>query len=427
MDPVLNRRQFLGAASAGLTLTMAGRSARAAGANDRIVVGVMGMGGRGTSLATTFEQQPNVDVAYVCDPDRSRADRAVAAVEKVASGDKPQGVTDFRRILEDKDVDVLVIATCNHWHAPVAILGCSAGKHVYVEKPCSHNAREGELMVQAARRYNRRVQMGNQRRSWPKVQEAMERLRGGEIGRVYYAQAWYTNERQTIGRGKAVAPPAGLHYDLWQGPAPRKPFRDNYLHYNWHWFWHWGNGELGNNGVHTLDLCRWGLNADYPARVTSSGGRYHFDDDQETPDTHTVCFDFEGKRSITWEGLSCNKHRAGFVHFYGTQGSLELDSNGNHTVFDADDKVVDRAENSSLGEIEHLVNFLEAIRGGKPLELNAEIEKGYKSTLLCHLGNIAHRVGRTLNCDTTNGHILHDEEAMALWGREYAKGWEPKV
>jgi predicted dehydrogenase len=269
--------------------------------------------------------------------------------------------------------------------------------------------------------------MGSQRRSSPGTQEAMGQLREGAIGRVYLVRSWYNNARGPIGRGKPAPVPPNLDYELWQGPAPRRPYLDNRVHYNWHWFWHCGNGELGNNGVHTLDLCRWGAGVDYAIRVTSSGGRYRYEDDQETPDTHTVCFEFEGRCAITWQCLSCNRHRVGFVTFYGEEGALELESNGDYRIYDARDKEVANKKSPSAGEPEHLANFIEAIRNDKPLSLNAEIEEGHKSTLLCHLGNIAHRTGRTLNCDPANGHILDDDEAMAYWAREYEPGWEPKV
>ena len=423
MAETITRRHFVmnsgTAAAAGLALSSF-PSLGAESPSNQVNIGVMGLQ-RGRSLATTFAKQPGVVIKYVCDVDSGHAESCVKLLEG-ATGKAPQAVTDFRRMLDDKDVDALVCAAPNHWHAPATIIGCAAGKHVYVEKPCCHNPREGELMIEAARKYQRAVQMGSQRRSSPGTIEAMRKLHDGKIGHVYLARSWYTNQRPSIGRGKPIAAPNQLDYELWQGPAPRREYRDNVVPYNWHWFWHWGNGELGNNGVHTLDLCRWGLDVDYPIRVSSSGGRYQFDDDQETPDTHTVCFDFEGKRSITWEGLSCNKHRSGFVTFYGTAGTLELEGYGTHTVYDANDKVVEKATNSSQGDVEHIENFLTAIRTDKPLELNAEIEKGYKSTLLCHLGNIAHRVGRTLHCDLENGHILDDAPAMALWNREYEKG-----
>ncbi len=428
MSPPLDRRQFLGrsavtGAVAGLGF---GRFLSAADSpSERVVVGVMGLS-RGRSLAVSFAKQPGVEVKYVCDVDTTRASSCAELL--LGAGHKtPQAVTDFRRILDDPDVDALICAAPNHWHAPATILACAANKHVYVEKPCCHNPHEGELLVQAARKYNRAVQMGSQRRSGLATQEAMQKLHEGIIGRVYLASSWYNSARGSIGTGKEVPVPEHLDYELWQGPAPRRPYFDNRIPYNWHWFWHWGNGELGNNGVHTLDLCRWGLDVDYPVRVVSSGGRYRYDDDQETPDTHTVALEFEGVRKITWEGLSCNRHGGGFVTFYGERGALDLEANGSHTVYDERDKEIEKTSSSSQGDNEHIVNFLDAIRNDDPFRLNAEIEIGHKSTLLCHLGNIAHRTGRTLNCDPANGHILGDDEAMRLWRREYADGWEPKV
>lgn len=421
-----NRRTFLGAA-AGLALgAAASRAADSSSPADRVVVGVMGMGGRGTGLAGLFASQPGARIAYVCDVDRARAGAAADAVARRDKTPAPNPVGDFRRILDDKAVDILVVATCNHWHAPAAILGCQAGKHVYVEKPCSHNPREGELLVKAARKHDRRVQMGNQRRSWPKIIEAVQFVRDGGLGRAYFAQSWYTANRGSIGRGVAKDPPEGLDWDLWQGPAPRRPFKSNYLHYNWHWFWHWGNGELGNNGVHMIDLCRWGLGVDYPSRVVSSGGRYRYEDDQETPDTHTVAFDFPGKKSIVWEGLSCSDipaGRAAEVIFVGEKGTLVI-GGGGYTVYDPKNKEV-KKESGPGSDTSHVANFLDAVRGrGK---LNSEIEEGHKSTLLCHLGNIAHRTGRTLRTDPKDGHILDDKAAAALWSREYEKGFEPRV
>jgi predicted dehydrogenase len=426
MTQRMDRRDFLGrAAVSGLAAgAWFSRSAAAQAANP-VVVGVMGLS-RGRSLAVSFAKQPGVVVKYVCDTDQSRAESGARLLEG-AAGKTPQAVGDFRRILDDAEVHALICAAPNHWHAPATILACAAGKHVYVEKPCCHNPYEGELMVQAARKANRAVQMGAQRRSGPGTIEAIQKLRDGVIGRVYLARCWYGNLRPSIGTGKPAAVPAGLDYELWQGPAPRRPYIDNRIPYNWHWFWHWGNGELGNNGIHGLDLCRWGLGVDFPVRVTSSGGRYRFDDDQETPDTQTVCLEFDGRRQITWEGLSCNKHDRKFVIFYGEGGALELEGNGSYTVFDAQDKEAGKSGSSGVGDDEHIVNFLDAIRNDKPLSLNGEIAEGHKSTLLCHLGNIAHRTGRALQCDAGNGHIVGDDEAMKLWRREYEPGWEPKV
>jgi predicted dehydrogenase len=424
MNTPITRREFLrrstlaGAAGTAFSLGVLG-------AVNRLRLGFMGMHGRGSDLARSFAKFADVEVAYVCDVD----ERAIAKGQQAAaSGDRPapRAVKDFRRILDDPTVDALVIAAPDHWHTPAAILACTAGKHVYVEKPVSHNAREGELAVAAARKFNRVVQVGTQRRSMPRIIEAMQKVRGGAIGRVLFSRGWYNNVRGSIGRGRPAPVPAWLDWELWQGPAPERPFHDNLVHYNWHWFWHWGTGELGNNGIHALDLCRWGLGVDYPRRVTSGGGRYHFDDDQETPDTHVVTFDF-GDKAIAWEGRSCQRHGyegAMFgAAFYGDKGTLVTDG-ASYTIYDADDKPGAKVGGSG-GDEPHLRNFLDCIRSGaRP---SADIEDGHKSTLLCHVGNIAWRVGRTLNCDPKTGRIAGDRGAARLWSREYRRGWEPKV
>lgn len=426
MSEELNRRNFVGgAAAAGAALYLAPRAAWAAedAPANRLRVGVIGTGGRGTALSRAFQQQQGVDVAYVCDVDSRRVKSAAEAVRKL--GGSPQEVGDLRRVLDDKSIDAVAIATPNHWHAPATILACSAGKHVYVEKPCSHNPQEGEWMVQAARKNKRCVQLGTQRRSYPAIIEGIERLQAGDIGRVYAANSGYWNVRGTIGHGKTADAPAWLDYELWQGPAPRRPFQDNTLHYNWHWFWHWGNGEAGNNGVHMLDVCRWGLGVDYPTHVTSAGGRYRYDDDQETPDTNVCAFQFDGGKLISWEGYSCNRHRPEAITFRGEKGALDIHGGG-YTLYDARDKEIDKKSGPGGTEV-HVANFLQAIRDDKPESLNAEIEEGHKSTLLTELANIACRTGRALRCDPKNGHILDDAEAMKLWRRDYAPGWEPKV
>jgi predicted dehydrogenase len=425
MSTRINRRQFVATGAAGLALAT---TSRADDPVNKLTVGIMGTGGRGTGLAQAFAKQPGVEVAYVCDVDKKRAENAAGLVAKIGQ-QAPKAVQDFRKVLDDCNVDILVVATCNHWHAPAAILACAAGKHVYVEKPVCHNPREGELLIEAAKKAKKKVQVGNQRRSWDKVIEAIEEVRKGTIGRAYFAEAWYASVRGSIGKGKATTPPADLDYDLWQGPAPRREFRSNYLPYTWHWFWHWGNGELGNNGIHMLDLCRWGLGVDFPIRVTSTGGRYRYDDDQETPDTHVVTYDFADKKSIMWQGYSCNQLQSSLtpdVVFVGEKGSLAIRGD-TYTVFDNAGKEV-KKENGEKGksiDALHLANFLDAIRSNKPL--NSNVEEAHKSTLLCHLGNAAYRVGRSLRCEPSNGHILDDKQAQALWTREYEKGWEPKV
>src|SRR6058998_2914709 len=303
----MKRRRFVKTvSSAGLGLIAARAPLFASGSpGEKVVVCVMGLNGRGTVLAKTFAKTPNAEVASVCDVDAKVLAKAAAAVAE-AQGKPVKSIGDFRRALEDKSIDALVIATPDHWHAPAAILAMSAGKHVYLEKPCGHNAREGELLVDAQRKTKRVVQMGTQQRSAPRSIEVLQAVREGLIGKPYLARAWYANTRGTIGRGKPASVPANLDYELWQGPAPRTPYKDNVIHYNWHWFHRWGTGEICNNGTHEIDVARWALGVNYPTRVTSVGGRYHFADDWEFPDTQEAGFEFEGQRAIVWHGLSCN-------------------------------------------------------------------------------------------------------------------------
>jgi predicted dehydrogenase len=429
MPPRIHRRRFLrAAASGGIALGALSSPAigRGAGAAERFRVAVMGTNGRGSGLAQGFAALPDAEVAAVCDVDRRATEKAARVVEE-AGGRRPEITGDFRRLLDDPSLEALIVAAPNHWHGPATILACAAGKHVYVEKPLSHNPREGELMVEAARKHGRTVQMGNQRRSWAAIIEGIEAVRGGIVGRAYYSRGWYANTRGPIGRGKEADVPSWLDYDLWQGPAPRRPYRDNVVHYNWHWRWHWGNGELGNNGVHALDLCRWGLAVEYPVRVSSGGGRYHFDDDQETPDTHLVTFDFAERKAITWEGMSCNPYRAGGggfgASFLGEGGSV-LVADDAWTVYDREGKEVKRSE-GKRSDADHYRDFIACARSGK--RPHSDVEGAHQSTLLCHLGNIAQRTGRTLHCDPANGRIRGDEDAMRLWSREYERGWEPQV
>ncbi len=458
MKNEIDRRTFVAqGAAAGLglsawsTLPWA-RQARAP--SDQIRAAVMGVNSRGLVLAQSFAAV-GAEVAYICDVDSRAVEAAVAGVSEPrqirARGDqpsrtlpalqatRPRGVTDFRRALDDADVDVLAIAAPDHWHAPAAIMALQAGKHVYVEKPCSHNPREGELLVEAQRRYGLLVQMGNQQRSSPESTAAIQEIRGGMIGRPYYARTWYANTRGSIGRGKVAPVPDWLDYELWQGPAPRTPYRDNVVHYNWHWFWRWGTGEINNNAAHELDVARWALEVDYPLRVTSAGGRYHFDDDWEFPDTQVASFDFEGGKTITWDGRSCNgrlvEGRGRGVAVHGTDGTVVIDRSG-WVAYDNDNNEIKRVvrteaeaalDTSGEGDLTdlHIANLLAAIRGEGTL--NAPIDEGCKSILLCHLGNIAHRTGRAIHCDPATGRILDDDEAMKFWAREYEPGWEPKL
>lgn len=426
---MIPRRDFLNATA---TSTIAGLAtsqllANQAATNPKTVrIGMMGLN-RGAAIATEFAKLSNVEVTILCDADRGRAESFQRALYQ-QSEVKTKVTVDFRDILKDDSIDALVCAAPNHWHGPATILACKAGKHVYVEKPCSHNPLEGELMIAAAAKYGRCVQMGTQRRSGPVMRQAIEKLHSGAIGTVRLSRSYYNNLRGPIGRGKKTTPPPTLDYDLWQGPAPHREFQNNFLHYNWHWFWHWGGGELANNGVHSLDLARWGLQVEFPKRVISLGGRYWFDDDQETPDTQTAVFEFAEEKQIMWSSTSCNKHSVNpFLVFYGDNGSMEVDASGAHRIFDRNDKLIEEASGGSDGMSEHLTNFVSAVRANDPSLLNQPITSGHRSTLLCHLGNIAARSGRTVNCDPSNGHILHDKEQQAYWQREYEPHWRDSI
>lgn len=417
----MNRRRFIAASSLAFPAVLLGQKP------GRLVrVAVVGTSGRGTAHAVELAQLPDVEVAYICDVDDSNANSAAAAVQKKV-GKTPKTVRDFRQVLGEKDLDAISVATPDHWHTPAALLAMSAGKHVYLEKPCSHNAREGELLVAAARKHNKCVQHGTQRRSWPGVREAIERLRSGELGKVLSVRAYYFNNRPTIGKGKAAPVKPGLDWALWQGPAPEREFHDNYVHYHWHWFWHWGTGELGNNGVHMLDLCRWGAGVEFPDHVTSAGQKLRYpDDDQETPDTNVATFDFGGS-TITWECRSwANKSPMDPKHdvaFFCEKGSLFING-GSYTI--QDPKGAEIAKGSGpTNDSTHFQNFVDAVRG--EAKLSCEIEEGHKTTLLCHLGNIAWRLGRTVHLDPTSHKIANDADAAKLCSREYRSGWEPKV
>jgi predicted dehydrogenase len=423
------RRDFLQASavlSAGLWVSGATRAADDS-KDKKLNVGVMGLSrGLGhVDALLKLATEKNVEIGYLCEVDANRLERGQKIVTD-KSGKTPRGITDFRKMLEDPTLDAVFIATCNHWHAPAAILACAAGKHVYVEKPGSHNAAEGEMLVAAARKYKRVVQMGNQRRSWPVNQEAIQKLRDGAIGKVTFARCYYNNLRPTIGKGIVQPPPAHLDYDLWQGPAPERPYKSNLIPYNWHWHWHYGGGELANNGIHALDVARWGLDVGCPKTVSFVGGRYSYDDDQETPDTGVAMFDF-GHVGISWQVSSCHPRRGEnlpFVSFYGSEGTMLLEPG--YRILDLQGKEIEKKPNEvGNGDVLHIGNFLDCIRNGKTP--NSEIEIGQASTLLCHLGNIAYRTGHTLHLDPETKKIQNDPEALKLWGREYRKGWEPKV
>ncbi|QIP15199.1 Gfo/Idh/MocA family oxidoreductase [Spirosoma aureum] len=407
--------------------------------SNKVVVAVMGVNSRGSYHARSFSKLPNVEVAYLCDVEDKAIKNGLDAVKDASR--KPTIIKDIRELVTQKDFDALLIAAPDHWHAPAALMGVANGKHVYVEKPCSQNPYESEMLIQARDRYGKLIQVGSQRRSFPTLIEAVKEVRGGAIGNPYFAKSWYTNSRKSIGVGKKVAVPSTLDFNLWQGPAPRQDYRDNLVHYNWHWFWNWGTGEACNNGNHEIDCCRWFLGVDFPSKVTSSGGRYAFKDDWQTPDTQVATFEFDNGKAITWEGRSCSSFPIdgsgrGFI-IYGDKGTLVNKGGGDYQIFDEKNKLVKEIKPdtvldpnntvSATGDLEltHFTNFVETIR--ENTKLTAPIEEGHKSVLLCHLANIAQRTGSTLHCDTTNGHIKDNKAGTQLWKREYEKGWEMKV
>ena len=443
-----SRRNFLktaGVSSAllGIGGVLPGFSAasygRIVGANDRIRLSIVGVNGRGTALATNFARLSECEVATICDVDQRAIDQCVVAVEKVQKK-APKGEKDFRVSLADKNIDAAVIAMPDHWHTPAALLALQAGKHVYLEKPVSHNPREGEMLVEATAKYGKVVQVGNQRRSWPNLIEAINEIHGGIIGKVHSGKMWYANTRASIGTGKIVPVPDWLDWDAWQGPAPRTVYRDNIVHYNWHWFWHWGTAESGGNGVHMVDLLTWGMNLKYPKKISSAGGRYYHNDDWETPDTQLINLEYDNA-VLSLEANSCNGKRTEGasvgVIFYGDSGSLFISGGNEYVIFDQRNKIVKEVKSnlgfeqgntvnpSQLLDAIHFQNFFDAIRKGTPLACTAET--GHQCTALMLLGNIALRTGRTLNLNPANGHIIGDSDAQRFWGRDYEPGWEPKI
>jgi predicted dehydrogenase len=437
--PHQTRRSFLqetslgvaGAAALGLTGSALGQDK----ADDKIVMGAIGCGGRGTFLAQSFARYKDVLVAYVCDPDEGRANAAAKGIED-ATGRRPKVVSDLRKILDDDAVQAVTVGTPDHWHGPATLLALEAGKHVYVEKPCSHNLREGRLMVEAARRRSLVVQTGTQSRSGEHVKKAIGLLRDGAIGEVLVAKVWNSQLRGNIGRGAPSDPPKGLDYDLWLGPIPQMPYQSNRLHYNWHWWFSTGTGDMGNDGVHDLDLGRWGLGMEaHPSTVTAIGGKYFFDDDQQFPDTQTVIFEYFGggkaerptkfalTKQLVFEQRIWSPYRQeGFENgnaFYGTQGMLLLGKGDGWQLYGPRNKLIDRG-GATDRDRPHQRDFLDCIRNGR--RPAADIEIGHLSASLCHLGNIATRLGRTLKFDPVDEQIVGDEEAKGLLRRDYREG-----
>ncbi|MCG8582128.1 MAG: Gfo/Idh/MocA family oxidoreductase [Bacteroidales bacterium] len=444
-----SRRDFLkkvgiGATGVALSSSINAVSAksykRIIGANDRITVAIQGLGRRyGAFLPAITDKNNNVELLYLCDVMDKQLDKAMAKVSKLTS-DKIKAEKDIRKILADKNVDAIFMATPDHWHTPGACMAMKAGKHVYLEKPCSHNPKEGEMVVAFQKYFNKEVQMGNQQRSSAESNQIISDIHNGIIGTAYKAVAFYSNARGETPVPKVAAPPAGLDWDLFQGPSPRKPYTHDTWNYNWHWYgWDFGTAEMGNNATHELDIARWALDVKYPEKVNVWADKMHYKNDGwEMYDTMEASFHFNNNRVIQWDGKSRNAYRTygagrGTI-IYGTEGSVFIDRN-HYKLFDRRAKLIKEVRSGSSedgtqlgggGDLStlHSVNFFDAIRG--KAKLTSPIEQGAISQMLTHYANIAYRIGKGFEIDTESGRIF-DRDAMKLWSREYEPGWEPKL
>ena len=410
------------------------------GANDRLNVAIAGLGRRvGAYYEPIGKKESNVRLTYLCDVMESQRTRALERVSEHINY-KPKLENDIRKVIDDKNVDVLINSTPDHWHTPGSIMAMQAGKHVYVEKPCSHNMKENEQLVAASKKYQKVVQMGNQQRSSDKSIEIIKEIHNGVIGTPYKAVAFYTNSRGEVPVQKKAVIPAGLDWELWQGPAPRRDYTEETWDYNWHWYgWNYGTAEAGNNGTHELDVARWALGVDFPMHAEVEAKKRHFvNDGWEMYDTMEAKFKFEGDKVIEWDGKSRNGYDTygagrGTI-IYGSEGAVFVDR-GRYSLTDRNGKEI---KNSTSDKVEagtalggggdlttaHMINFFETIRGKQTL--NAPIDDASVSMAMVHYANIAYRIGKGFDIDTTSGRI-YDRDAMKLWGREYESGWEINV
>jgi len=441
------RREFIknsAVGTAGLTLGVmtTGMSAksysRIIGSNERLTIAIAGLGRRlGAYFEPISRKESNVELVCLCDVMKSQREAAAQKFSKLIPN-VPRLENDIRKVINDKNIDLLINATPDHWHAPGTWMAVMAGKHVYVEKPCSQNPREGELLVELQKKYGKVIQMGNQQRSAAESIQIIKEIHNGVIGTPYEAVAFYTGDREAVPVPRKAPAPEGLDWDLFQGPAPRTAYMDDTWNYNWHWYgWNFGTAESGNNGTHELDIARWALQLKYPEKVIVEASKRHFSDDGWTMyDTMDATFKFSGGKMIRWNCKSRNNYPTygsgrGTI-IYGTEGSVYLDRDG-YKLFNRigkmtrDSRSAGKEAGTALGgggdmTTNHMINFFEAIRG--KVKQNSPIDEGVKSTLLCHLANISYRVGKPLDVNSENGHI-NDKGAMKLWSREYEPGWEP--
>jgi predicted dehydrogenase len=422
-----HRRTFLKNIGLGAAAWTAGGKTVGAESNERVVVGVIGPGGMGSSHVRLLAARTDVEIASLCDVDQQRLAKGVAMVES-ATGKKPDAVRDLRHLLENDRIDAVFIATPDHWHAPAAILALDAGKHVYVEKPCCHNIREGRLMADAVQRNGKCLQVGTQSRSTDCVREAIERVHEGQIGDVLVAKAWNSQRRSSIGKTKPSNPPEYLDFDLWLGPAPVAAYRSNMLPSIWRWWYDYGCGDVGNDGVHDIDVALWGLGvATHPSTAACLGGKYFFDDDQQFPDTQYAIFEYgDGCRSKQliyeqriWSPYAQDGYANGAA-FYGTKGVMIVGHTRGWRLYGERNRLV--AQRDGPVDLKaHHDDFLDVVRGRKQAT-NADVLAGHRAATIVHLANISARTGRTLQFDPQSEQILEDPEAAAMVGRHYREG-----
>jgi len=407
----MKRRQFLVSAAAAAQSWAA--------ANDRVRIAIVGVGSRGSAHIKEILPVANVEIAALVDVDGRRTEQASSVVYQ-KTGKRPKIDSDMRRIFEDKEIDAVTIATTNHWHTLTAIWAMQAGKDVYVEKPVSHNIWEGGKLVETARKYNRIAAGGTQRRWWGRYRKAVELIHSGAIGDIYQANFFFPGHRDSIGFKEPKEPPAWLNWDLWVGPAPMQPYHENLVHYNWHWFWDFGNGELGNNGIHMIDVVRWAMQKKLPVRVQASGGRFGYKDQGQTPNTQNITWTYEDGSMIVGQLRGLYTAEPMSWDFFGTKGHMHMMDDGRFQITMGRNKQPE-PEPEYPANINHFQNFTDAVRARDRKLLHAEIEETYLSTALCHLGNIAYRVNRDLRFDPSRMQFTGDPEANKLLTREYRK------
>ena len=416
----ITRRDFVKSAIAG-GLALAFPFSRARGANDDLRVAVVGFNGQGSGHISRFHNTSGVRVVAICDVDEKVLYRKVEEFKK--RNEKVDAYIDYRKMLEDRSIDIVSIATPDHQHVPVAAHSVVAGKDVYVEKPLSHTVAEGRLLVNLARKHGKIVQHGTQSRSLERLMEGIEYIRSGKLGKIRMAKAINSQRRGKIGHKPDIPTPPHVHYDLWLGPAPKRPFNINRYHYKWHWWWDYGTGDTGNDGIHQIDIARWGLGVELPKAVTCSGGQLWYDDDHQTPDTQIATFEYDDVYLMyemrLWTPYPHEGHDNGNI-FYGDNGTMSIGRKGWQVTF----KDGKKGPGGPRGGGSHTGNFLQAVRSRKVSDLNAEVEVGHHSAILCHMANIAMRVGRRLKFDTRRERFIDDAEANRYLMKQYRRGYE---